>query len=105
MKKIKSLNKIILMLAVVAMICAASVVSNASQTGNVDELFNIPVVNNGASTQTPVENVPTQNIPANNTVNTSLPKTGINDTIMWVAIAGCVILALYTYKKVRDYNV
>ena len=91
------------MLAVVAIICGVQ--SSCHATGNVDELFNIPVVNNEASTQTPVENVPTQNIPANNTVNTSLPKTGINDTAMWVLVAGCVILAVYTYKKVRDYNV
>ena len=40
-----------------------------------------------------------------NTTNTTLPKTGVDDTIMWVLIGVCGLAAVYTYKKVRDYNV
>lgn len=104
MKKIKSLNKIILMLAVVAMICGICVTSKASTAGDIDDIFQMQVINT-SSTPNTVQSVPTQSVPAKNTVNNSLPKTGINDTVMWVAIAGCVVLAVYTYKKVRDYNV
>ena len=41
----------------------------------------------------------------NTNKESSLPKTGVNDTAMWVVIGTCVVLAIYTYKKVRDYNV
>lgn len=108
MKKIKKLEKILLMLAVLAIICGISTVNYASETGNVDELFNIRVINNTTTENTPentANNTATQNISTNTNKTTSLPKTGVNDTAMWVLIAGCVVLAIYTYKKVRDYNV
>ena len=54
-------------------------------------------------------NEPATNTNTNNNINTnkesSLPKTGANDTAMWVVIGTCVVLAIYAYKKVRDYNV
>ena len=34
-----------------------------------------------------------------------LPKTGVDDTMLWVLIGVSVVAAGYTYKKVRDYNV
>ena len=57
-------------------------------------------------TPTPTTTPTPSPIPQNNqTGNTTLPKTGANDTIMWVLIGACTIAAVYTYKKVRDYNV
>lgn len=36
--------------------------------------------------------------------NTVLPKTGVDDTAMWVFIVISAVAAVYTYKKVREYN-
>ena len=105
MKKIKKLEKIILMLVVIAIICGISTVNKA--TGNVDDILptDIPVVKNTTTENTSANTIETQNVATNNTASTALPKTGVNDTAMWVLVAGCVVLAIYTYKKVRDYNV
>lgn len=126
MKKIKSVEKIILLFVVFAFICGISTVNYAS--GDVNDIMNIPYIN-GNSTTNPTQNpapAPTTpdnnnaaNIPDNNattnsnisavqnqnTNSTSLPKTGVNDTAMWILVIACVVAAIYTYKKVRDYNV
>lgn len=106
MKNLMILKRVILMLVVIACICGISTVNQASQpTSDVVEL--IPNVQ-GTPTPTPSQ-IPTatpSNTPLNNNTNTtSLPKTGANDTGMWILIGACVLGAIYTYKKVRDYNV
>ena len=127
MKKVKLFKKVLLMLLVFAFICGVSVINKA--TGNVEDLLNdsnvtnIEHVNtstgdnstntaNTAQTNTQGTNTQTANIAAvqNNTANkttntTTLPKTGVSDTAMWVLVIACVIAAVYTYKKVRDYNI
>lgn len=129
MKKIKSVEKIILLFVVFAFICGISTINYAS--GDVNDIMNIPYIN-GNSTQNPTpapttpDNNNAANIPTNNAVDnnattnttsnisavqnqntnsTSLPKTGVNDTAMWILVIACVVVAIYTYKKVRDYNV
>ena len=108
MKKLKSLEKILLIIAVAICICSISTVNKATGTGDVNDLFNIPKVENN----TVPENNQTENINTIGTVqntntntNTTLPKTGVNDTAMWVLIGACGVAAIYTYKKVRDYNI
>lgn len=107
MKKVK---KLILLLITIIFMCSISTINYASDVG---DIFNIPVVNN---TTKPTNNTTvTNNSVANNTntslnksvnnTNTSLPKTGVNDSAMWVLIGACAIAAIYTYKKVRDYDV
>lgn len=128
MKKLELLKKVLLMLSVFALICGASVVSKAT-TGNVEDLLNDGNITNvehrntasgntatnsqnTTQTNTSVNNANPANIAAvqnnkTNTTNTTttLPKTGVSDTAMWLLIASCVIAAIYTYKKVRDYNI
>ncbi len=126
MKKLELLKKVLLMVSVFALISGVSVISKAT-TGNVEDLLNDPNITNvehintapdqsttnttqnTAPTNTPANNAGSANIAAvqNNTTNTTptLPKTGVSDTAMWLLLAACVIAAIYTYKKVRDYNI
>ncbi len=109
----KKLKKVLLILLSVICICGIATTVRAEDTGNVDDVYvDIPnFTNNTGTTQNPGNNTATT--PVNNGISgiqnnqsqTSLPKTGANDTAMWVLIAACVGLAIYTYKKVRDYNV
>lgn len=100
MKKLKSLEKIILILTVIAVICGISSINYA--TGDLNDILkdpdSIPIKpeegETKQETQTPSTNP-----------NTSLPKTGANDTGIWVLAGACAVIAVYTYKKVRDYNV
>ena len=114
MKKV-SVRKLMLVIGVFAIICCISTINYASDVNdliqNITELpnNNTPAENTNINTAntpanlTPLTTTPT---PTNNTTgNTILPKTGVNDTIMWVLIGVSAIAAIYTYKKVRDYNV
>ena len=116
MKK-SNVRKLILMVVVITALCIVSSVNYA--TGNVNDLIeNITEIpsngNNVANTNTNTNNM-VQNITPiggtntntnrNTTTNTALPQTGVNDTMLWVFIGISVIAAIYTYKKVRDYNV
>ena len=108
MKKIKKLEKILLILAVFAGLCGITTISRA--TVDVSEILNIPDFTSSAVEQPPVSSAPVENPPANDignvqNTNKTLPKTGVNDTATWALVAVCVGLAIYTYKKVRDYNV
>ncbi len=120
MKKLERVEKVLLILVVVALICAMGVGVQASGTGDVNDLLNngeisdIPKYGNNAVQNQPtnnqVANTPRENLQVNKSTNnttntTSLPKTGVNDTAIWVLVAACGIAAVYTYKKVRDYNV
>lgn len=74
----------------------------------------------GSTTEetTPTNNTPVNNTPVNdagvsstltptvnNTENTNLPETGIEDsTILYVVLGISVVAAIYAYKKVRDYK-
>ena len=108
----KKVSKIKLMLVVVifAVICSISTVNYA--TGIDDLIQNITQLeptNTAQTTPTVPENT-VQNIAPITTTNTTntdtkLPQTGVDDTIMWVLIGVSAVAAVYTYKKVRDYNV
>ena len=108
MKKVRNLKKILIMLAVVLLICSVSVISSAN--GNPEDLITqIPELNptptpNPTSTPTPSPKLtPTPSPTQGN--NTSLPKTGVNDTAMWVLIGACGLAAIYTYKKVSVFKI
>jgi len=111
MKKIKMIEKIVLMLVVVAIICGISTVNHA--TGDVSDLFSnpdtIPVkpdTNQGDTANQGTQQPTTPNNNNNNNNNSaSLPKTGANDTAIWVLAGACAVIAIFTFKKVRDYNV
>ena len=118
------LSKTLVMLVIVAIICCISTINFA---GTVD-LNQLPNGNNISTNDIPkidqingtTNNATNNNATTNNTTNVigntnrignvtnttgTLPKTGVDDTIMWVLIGASVIAAIYTYKKVRDYNV
>lgn len=119
MKKLKSLEKILLIITVIAVICGMS--TAVSATGDLNDLFNNPepIPEKPVDTQKPVETTDTNRNNNNSNTNssntntnkntnknsTTLPKTGVNDTGVWILAGACVIVAIYTYKKVRDYNV
>lgn len=122
MKKV-NLSKTLVMLVIVAIICCISTI-NFAATVDLNQLPNsndVPRIDqiNGTTNNATVNNATTNNTTNNttniigttnrtgNTTNTTgtLPKTGVDDTIMWVLIGASVIAAIYTYKKVRDYNV
>ena len=118
MKKI-ILSKTLVMLVIVAIICCISTINfagtvdlnqlpNTNGVPTIEQLNNTTnntVTNNATNNTTNV--IGNTNKAVNNTTNTTgtLPKTGVDDTIMWVLIGASVIAAIYTYKKVRDYNV
>lgn len=119
MKKVK-MREVILGVAIIAILCCISTVNYATGP-DYNELFkgqneiqNIQELEPPTTNTTPVNNITTP--PANNTIapinttqnkttNTTLPKTGVDDTMMWVLIGVSAVAAIYTYKKVRDYNV
>lgn len=106
MKKFRMIEKIILTLVVVAVICGISTVNYA--TGDVSDLFSNPVQipteqepsqSTQQPTQTQTPTTPTQ------TDSAKLPKTGANDTGIWILAGAFVVIAVYTYRKVKYYNV
>lgn len=106
MKKLKNLKKILLMLLLILCICGISNVNMATDTGDVNDILPIPDM--GTSTQptpTPTPTLTPGNLGGDNTNSTSLPKTGANDTVMWVLIGCSIVFAVYTYKKVKDYTI
>lgn len=73
---------------------------------------------NNSAGSTTTETAPANNTPANsagvsstltptvnNTGNTNLPETGIEDsTVLYVVLGVSAVAAIYAYKKVRDYK-
>ncbi len=117
-----NLKKVMIVVTIFALICCVSTLSNASGTPNVNDILggndiqSIPSLpdGDGNNTAQPQNTAPTSSTPANltplntnignKTTNTALPKTGVDDTMMWVLIGVSAIAAIYTYKKIRDYN-
>ena len=115
MKK-NSVKKIMLLVVLMFIVCFISNINYA--TGDYQELLeqmglgnetiqNITRIDETPTTTENTTTVPTTNETTNETTKTetTLPKTGVDDTMLWVLIAVSVVAAGYTYKKVRDYNV
>ena len=127
MLKSESLKKLlVIMLAVILLVLIQAPVqatspiptNNSAGTGN--GIQNIPTINqpsnntaNTANTTNNVTNVPSiNNGIKNNTSNTnksnytntsSLPKAGVDYSVLFVIVA-CVASGIYAYIKIRDYN-
>lgn len=113
----KNIKRISLMLVIVVLICGWAVMSLASSNvGDPSEIVNLEDRTN--TNKAPVNNANTNqvrnniantntntNTNTNSNTNTSLPKTGVNDTAMWLLVAICGVATVYTYKKIKDYNV
>lgn len=123
MRKLEKVEKILIFLIAVAVMCAITTGVSASGSGDANDLSSLVSIPQGANNvagnkasntasnntsntaKNTTNNVARNLTVTNNSTNTTpLPKTGVNDTIMWVLIAACGIAALYTYKKVRDYD-
>ena len=75
-------------------------------TTSVNELFNGTTTATPTPTATPARTNNTTNTNTSVYNNTNLPKAGSSDgivTIVVIAIFG--VVALYAYKKIREYNI
>lgn len=120
MLKSENLKKLlVIMLAVILLVLIQAPVqatspiltNNSAGTGN--GIQNIPTINQTNNTTNNVTNVPSiNNGITNNTSNTntsnytntsSLPKAGVDYSVLFVIVA-CVVSGIYAYIKIRDYN-
>ena len=104
----------ILLISVMVMLFATTVNAADNNTG-FDDLTSTLTSNNTTGKNTPTNNTPANNTPKNNTTNnnnssiynnTNLPKTGIGDSSIPVAMLVVIfgISAVYAYKKIKDYR-
>lgn len=81
--------------------------NSGANLGIIDLNNNNATQNNVTSGNTTLSNVTPNTTPttnnSNNTTNT-IPYTGVNNFSIIAIIAVCGILAVYAYKKIRDYN-
>ena len=119
MKKM-SVKKEILTIALI-LVAILTIGSKELATGTSDSPIQIPTINtnttsvdtNTTANETTNVVAPTTNIiaPTTNTTgstyqNTALPQTGdASDYAIFMLIVIAVIVAIYAYKKVRDYNI
>ena len=120
MLKSENLKKLlVIMLAVILLVLiqapvqATSPILTNNRAGTGNGIQNIPTINqtnNTANTTNNVTNVPSINNGITNNTNTSnytntssLPKAGIDYSVLFVIVA-CVASGIYAYIKIRDYN-
>ena len=114
MKNVKS-NKIVLIVLIMLLLMLAA--TNVFATGNSGDIIQINITTNPSTNTATPTNTQT-NIAApmtntagstytNNTGNTNtLPQTGdASDYAIFLLIAISIVIAVYAYKKVRDYNI
>ena len=122
MFKLKNLKKIFIIAVLLTVVGMSSSVfatspqqiptlnSNANGTSTTNPISTInntitPVTTNTNTTKTNTTNTNTANTNTNSSVynNTSLPKTGVDYSIIFIILA-CVVCAVYAFIKIRDYN-
>lgn len=122
MFKLKNLKKIFIIAVLLTVVGMSSSVfatspqqiptlnSNANGTSTTNPISTInntitPVTTNTNTTKTNTTNTNTANTNTNSSVynNTSLPKTGVDYSIIFIILA-CVLCAVYAFIKIRDYN-
>lgn len=122
MFKLKNLKKIFIIAVLLTVVGMSSSVfatspqqiptlnSNANGTSTTNPISTInntitPVTTNTNTTKTNTTNTNTANTNTNSSVynNTSLPKTGVDYSIIFIILA-CVACAVYAFIKIRDYN-
>ena len=122
MFKLKNLKKIFIIAVLLTVVGMSSSVfatspqqiptlnSNANGTSTTNPISTInntitPVTTNTNTNKTNTTNTNTANTNTNSSVynNTSLPKTGVDYSIIFIILA-CVLCAVYAFIKIRDYN-
>lgn len=103
--------KILLVILMSAILLILSTQVFAATNDYIDLSNTVDLTDDNALTNnTPINNVTTNNTPVNNVANnssynTNLPKTGATETgIMGISITLFAIVAIYAYKKVREYK-
>lgn len=72
--------------------------NNTANTANItNNVTNVPSINNGIKNNTSNTNK------SNYTNTSSLPKAGVDYSVLFVIVA-CVASGIYAYIKIRDYN-
>jgi len=117
MKKFSLKNEILIIMMIIVVMLAISTTVFASGTS--DSPVQIPIINTGTvnEEQTPVvpeqtpvvpeqTPAPSGNTTGSNYQNSTLPQTGdASDYAIFTLIVVAVIIAVYAYRKVRDYNI
>lgn len=120
MKRMSVKKEVLVMIMIVMAVLTIS--SKVLATGAGDNPIQIPLINTTTdpATQQPTTNTETNTTaPTTNTVTpvtnttgstyqntTSLPQTGdASDYAIFLLIAVAVVVAIYAYKKVREYNI
>ena len=126
MKKVNVKKEILVVLLIVAIMVAIS--GSVFATGQINipgintdanavtetNTITINTINTNTTTNTvvntavitPVTTNTTTNTQGSQYTNTSLPQTGdASDYAIFAVIAVAIVVAIYAYKKVRDYNI
>lgn len=119
MKKSDLIKIVSILLIIVMVMLFATTVNAADNNTGMEDLTYTLTSNNTTGNNTPANNTPSNNTPKNNTTNnnvnknnssiynnTNLPKTGIGDSSIPVAMLVVIfgISAVYAYKKIKDYR-
>lgn len=119
MRKMSMKKEILVIMMVVLMLLTVSTKVLATGTGGPISINIVaPTTNTTTETNTTTTNTTTTNTTTNivtpattntttsNYQNTTLPQTGdASDYAIFLLIAVAIIVAVYAYKKVRDYNI
>ncbi len=115
MKKL-SVKKLLIVIALIAMVAVIGTKVQATG-GAVNPLLNIQgsgtantttntTTTNTATTNTTTTNTVKTNTAGSNYQNTNLPQTGdASDYAIFLFIAVCIVVAIYAYRKYRNYNI
>lgn len=112
MKKMSMKKEVLVIMMVVFMLLTVSTKVLATGTGgpiSINIVANTTTVTNTTNTTNTTTNIvtpATTNITTSNYQNTTLPQTGdASDYAIFLLIAVVIIVAIYAYKKVREYNI
>ena len=114
MRKMSIKKEILVIMMVVLMLLTVSTKVLATGTGGPISINIVaPTTNTTTETNTTTTNTTTNivtpattNTTTSNYQNTTLPQTGdASDYAIFLLIAVAIIVAVYAYKKVRDYNI
>jgi len=106
-----------IIVCIIALIMLAFAVNEVyADTTNLDDLNDLISGNNNSATNTNTgfDNIATVNNTAainnvaavdNNATNTTVPKTGLDNSSIIFIIGICGVSAIYAYKKIKDYNI
>lgn len=110
MKKLNVKRSIVIVTLIAVVLLIASNVYATGTVSPINIISTTPQTNEVTTNQTTNEatNVvaPTTNAEVSTYTNTNLPQTGdASDYAVFLLIAVSIVIAVYAYKKVRDYNI